>query len=300
MVKRRRFAMGLGMSLFAESLPTLADSAPAGGIGELRREFARLEAQSGGRLGIVVLDTATGKQLGHRANERFPMCSTFKVLACAAVLARADAGHDDLDRRVRFSADSLNSYSPVTKDWAGDAGMTMAELCAAAITLSDNTAANLILASLGGPPAVTDFARSLGDPITQLDRNEGALNEATPGDPRDTTTPGAMASNLQALATGNALSQRSRDQLVTWLVGCRTGDAKLRAGVPSTWRVGDKTGSGGHGTTNDVAVMWPPGRAPMVVCAYLTETAASPDQANVIFASVGRTLQAALVPQVQP
>lgn len=294
MATRRQFGISLGAGLIAGTLPTRADCAPPGAIGNLEREFARLDAQSGGRLGVVVLDTGTGQQAGHHAAERFPMCSTFKALASAAVLARVDAGHEDLGRRIRYSASEVLSYAPVTKDHAGEGGMTMGELCAASVTLSDNTAANLILASLGGPSAVTAFARSLGDTVTRLDRIEGDLNEAKPGDPRDTTTPEAMASNLRVLVTGDALSRRSRDQFTTWLVECQTGGAKLRAGVPATWRVGDKTGSGGHGTTNDIAVMWPPGRAPLIVCVYLTETAISSDQANATFVAVGRAMTAML------
>lgn len=222
------------------------------------------------------------------------MCSTFKALACAAVLARVDAGQEDLERRIRYGAADLLNYAPITKDHTGNVGMTMGDLCAAAITLSDNTAANLIIASLGGPSAVTAFARSLNDPVTRLDRIEGSLNEATPGDPRDTTTPEVMAANLRVLAAGDALSKRSRDRFVTWLVECQTGGAKLRAGVPTTWRVGDKTGSGGHGTTNDVAVMWPPNRAPVIVCVYITETMASSEQVNAIFVAVGQAVGAIL------
>jgi len=293
-VTRRQFGTSFGMGLLAGTLSTHADSAPLGATGNLEQEFARLDAQSGGRLGVAVFDTGTGQQAGHRAAERFPMCSTFKALACAAVLARVDAGREDLERRIRYSVSDVLSYAPVTKDHAGEGGMTIGELCAAAITLSDNTAANLILASLGGPSAITAFALSLGDSITRLDRIEGDLNEAKPGDPRDTTTPEAMASDLRVLVTGDALSRRSRDQFMTWLVGCQTGGAKLRAGVPATWRVGDKTGSGGHGTTNDIAVMWPPGRAPMIVCVYLTETATSSNEANATFVAVGQAVKAML------
>ncbi len=294
MATRRQFGSGLGAGLLAGILSTRADGASSGAIGNLEQEFARLDAQSGGRLGIAVLDTGTGQQEGYRAAERFPMCSTFKALASAAVLARVDAGHEDLGRRIHYSASDVLSYAPVTKDHAGEGGMTMGELCAASVTLSDNTAANLILASLGGPSSITAFARSLGDPVTRLDRIEGDLNEAKPGDPRDTTTPEAMASSLRVLVTGDALSRRSRDQFTTWLVGCQTGGAKLRAGVPATWRVGDKTGSGGHGTTNDIAVMWPPGRAPVIVCVYLTEITISSDQANATFVAVGQAVTAML------
>ena len=159
---------------------------------------------------------------------------------------------------------------------------------------SDNTAANLILKALGGPPAVTRFARSLGDPVTQLDRWETDLNEATPGDPRDTTTPDAMAANLHALAVDGGLSQRSRGRLNAWLVANKSGDARLRAGLPKDWRIGDKTGSGDHGTTSDVAVIWPPRRKPLIVGVYMTETEASFDDRNAAVAGIGRAVATAL------
>src|SRR5262249_27402735 len=151
----------------------------------------------------------------------------------------------------------------------------LGELCEAAITLSDNTAGNMILKSIGGPPGFTDFVRSLGDAVTRLDRWETELNEAQPGDPRDTTTPQAMAGNLQSLVLDDALSSASRDRLTAWLVANKTGDAKLRAGLPKEWRIGDKTGAGNFGTMNDVAVIWPPGRGPVIVSIYMTQTTAS-------------------------
>ena len=222
------------------------------------------------------------------------MCSTFKVLACGAVLARVDAGRDELDRRIRFAAADLVPYSPITRDRVGGDGMTLAEICRAALTYSDNTAGNLVLASLGGPGAVTAFARSIGDAVTRLDRTETALNEATPGDPRDTTTPAAMAADLRALVLGTVLSPRSRMQLADWMVANTTGGAKLRAGVPTSWRVGDKTGAGDQGTVNDVAVLWPPGRTPLVATVYVTGTKASFDASNAAIAAVGRAVVAAV------
>jgi beta-lactamase class A len=162
------------------------------------------------------------------------------------------------------------------------------------VTLSDNSAANILLASMDGPSSVTALARSLGDGITRLDRIEPDLNEAAPGDARDTTTPAAMAKNLKALATGSALSVASRDQLIAWLVACKTGETKLRAGLPKSWRVGDKTGSGSHGSSNDVAVIWPDGRAPLIVTSYLTETAAPDDKRSATHAAVGRAVAAAI------
>jgi beta-lactamase class A len=190
------------------------------------------------------------------------------------------------------SADLLD-YAPVTKQHAGS-DMTVAELCEAAMTLSDNTAANLLLASMGGPSAVTQYARAIGDSVTRLDRTEPELNAAEAGDPRDTTTPQAMARNLQTLTLGVALLPASREQLNTWLIGCKTGYARLRAGLPKDWRVGDKTGSGAHGTSNDIAVIWPVGRAPIMITAYLTQSTAGDDKRNAAIAAIGKAVVAAI------
>jgi beta-lactamase class A len=289
MLTRRGFAK---LSLIP--LMSAAGAAAAeGGFAALGAAFARIESESGGRLGVAVLDTGSGALVGHRIDERFPMCSTFKALAAAAILSRVDAGKEQLSRRIRIEQKDILSYAPVTKQHIGQE-MSVAELCDAAVTLSDNTAANLLLAGMGGPSATTELARSLGDEITRLDRIEVELNEGTPGDPRDTTTPAAMATNLKALTLGTALSAASRDQLIAWLVGCKTGDAKIRAGLPKGWRVGDKTGSGGHGSNNDVAVIWPEGRAPVIVASYLTETSGTDEQRNAAHAAVGRAVAAAL------
>jgi beta-lactamase class A len=248
-------------------------------------EIAAIEHKTGGWLGVALLDTATGAQAGHRMGARFPMCSTFKVLAASAVLKRVDQGKEKLDRRIMYAASDLVTYSPETEKHVSD-GMTLAELCEAAITESDNTAGNLLLANIGGPAGLTAFARSIGDPVTRLDRTETTLNEATPGDPRDTTTPEAMAKNLKTLVLGNVLSTWAEQQLTGWLLGNKTGAARLRAGMPG-WRIGDKTGSGEHGTANDVAVIWPPGHAPVVATVYLTNTPASADRRNAAIAEVG-------------
>ena len=291
MITRRNVAVGVGAAVLAGLGPLSAVAAPSD---DLSAEFQRLEAAIQGRLGVAVLDTATGSRFSQRGDERFPMCSTFKLLACGAVLARVDAGQEDLDRRIKFEASDLVAYSPVTKDRVGGEGMTLAEICKAGLTQSDNTAANLILSSLGGPPAVTAFARSLGDSVTRLDRIETALNEATPGDVRDTTTPDAMAANLRALVVEDRLTARSRDQLTQWLEANQTGAAKLRAGLPADWRVGDKTGGGDYGSTNDVAVIWPPARKPLIVAVYLTQTKASFEDRNATIAGVGRAVEKAL------
>jgi len=250
--------------------------------------LAALERQHGGRLGVSILDTGDGQRAAHRGGERFLMCSTFKLLAVAAVLARVDRGRETLDRRVVFGRGVLLSYAPITRLHVGPPGMSIAELCEAAITLSDNTAANLLLASLGGPGAVTAFARSMDDNITRLDRIEPDLNVGSPGDSRDTTTPNAMLATLQKLLLGNVLSAGLRQRLLAWLRACKTGDAKLRAGLPTGWTAGDKTGSGAHDETNDIGILFPPQRKPLLVVAYYAGSSADAATRDAVLADVGR------------
>jgi beta-lactamase class A len=289
MLTRRRFTTTtLGAIAGATTIGRHA-SALDNSLSGLAEAFARIEADSGGRLGVGVLDTGTGATAGHRGDELFPMCSTFKCLCTAAILSRVDAGKEQLGRRIPVTSADLLDYAPVTKQRAGG-DMTVAELCEAAVTLSDNTAANLLLASMGGPSAITQYARAIGDNVTRLDRTEPELNTAEAGDPRDTTTPLAMARNLQTLTLGVALLPASRDQLNAWLIGCKTGDTRLRAGLPKDWRVGDKTGSGVHGTSNDIAVIWPKGRAPITITAYLTQCSAADDKRNATIAAVAKAV----------
>jgi beta-lactamase class A len=258
-----------------------------------RSRWRQIELSVAGRLGVAVLDTATGQLDGHRLDERFPMCSTFKFLAVSAVLARVDAGQERLDRRVVVKRESLLEWAPVTSRHVGGLGMTVAELCEAAIAVSDNTAANLLLAGAGGPAAVTAFARRIGDAVTRLDRTEPTLNESAPGDPRDTSTPRAMAQTLRKVLLGGVLSDAGRAQLVQWMTASTTGARRLRAGVPFDWRVADKTGTGRLGTTNDIGVLWPPHRAPLVVVGYLTECKAPGDAREAALARVARAVAGA-------
>jgi beta-lactamase class A len=256
---------------------------------EFLRRLGELERRHGGRLGVAILDTRGGTQpIAWRGAERFPLCSTHKLLSAAFVLARVDRKEERLERRIVYAKDDLVAYSPITEKHVGGDGLSVGELCEAAITLSDNTAANLLLDSFGGTAGLTAYVRSLGDPITRLDRREPALNEASPGDPRDTTSPLAMLGLVRKTVLGTALSAASRAQLTAWLVACTTGDKRLRAGVPKSWRAGDKTGSGANNTTNDVAVLWPPGRAPIIVTAYYTGANASNEQRELVLAEVGR------------
>jgi len=297
MIERRQFLCGI---LAATSGGLLRGSgAFAQGNHDWSEQFARhietLEKERSGRLGVAIIDTASGRSAAFRGDERFPMCSTFKLLAVGATLARVDSGKDRLERRIRFDAGDVVANSPISKERVGGDGMSLAEICEAAMTVSDNTAANLLLANMGGPQGLTAYARSLGDKVTRLDRNEPALNEAVPDDPRDTTSPLAMLANLRTLVTGKALSPASQEHLVGWLIGNKTGDTRLRAGLPRDWRVGDKTGSGEKGTTNDVAVIWPSsGRPPIFVSAYLTGSSPDSEHRNATLAAVGRTVTGAI------
>ncbi len=269
----------------------LGAAAGAGvGLGAAVDQLAAIEARTGGRLGVAALDTASGQRLAHRAGERFAMCSTFKLLAAAAVLERVDRGLERLDRFVRYGRADLLAYAPVTTAHVGDGGMPLDALCAASIEYSDNTAANLLLAAIRGPPGWTHFARALGDPISRLDRNEPALNTAAPGDPRDTTAPQAMLADLRAVALGGVLAPASRQRLTGWLVDCQTGGARLRAGLPHGWRVGDKTGTGDGGSANDIAIAFAPG-GPILIASYLTGAVnAAPDARDAAHAAVARVV----------
>jgi beta-lactamase class A len=279
-VNRRAFVAGLAAS-FAPLGARAANDLQAA-----QERIAAIEARAGGRLGVCVLEAASGRRLAHRADERFPMCSTFKVLAAAGVLMRVDAGSERLDRQIGYGEADLLGYAPVAKAHVGDGAMSVADLCAAAIDWSDNTAANLLLRAIGGPAELTRYVRSIGDSITRLDRDEPTLNTAVPGDERDTTTPSAMARDLQSLLLGSELSEGSRRRLEAWMVDDKVGDKRLRAGLPAGWRIGDKTGSGDDGTANTVAIIRPPNGAPLFAAVYYTESTAPADARNAVHKEV--------------
>jgi beta-lactamase class A len=283
LANRRAFLGGLAAALVAPGARAADASSPAARV-------ATIEAAAGGRLGVAVIDTAGALRLAHRADERFPMCSTFKALAAAAALRRVDAGEDKLDRRIAYGPADLLDYAPITKAHAAEGAMSLADVCAAALQWSDNTAANLILKTIGGPTAVTAFARSLGDSVTRLDRDEPTLNTAVPGDPRDTTSPAAMAADLRALILGDALSAASRRQLEAWMAGDKVADKRLRAGLPADWGIADKTGAGDHGVANTIAVLRPPGRPPLFVAVYFAESDRSPDERNAVHRDVAKVI----------
>jgi len=247
-----------------------------------------IEARVGGRLGVAALDLASGARLEHRAGERFPMCSTFKAMAVAAALARVDKGALSLDTFVRYGEADLLGYAPVTRAHVKEGGLPFRDLCAAAVKLSDNTAANLILAAIGGPAGWTAFARRVGDDVSRLDRNEPTLNTSIPGDPRDTTTPSAMLGDLRKAVLGDALTPASRKLLRDWMIAGQTGGKRLRAGLPGAWRVGDKTGTGDHASTNDIAVVWTPTAPILITCYFTGAESASGDAREAAIAEVGR------------
>jgi beta-lactamase class A len=282
---RRMFLAGLAVT----ALSIRAQAAPSADerLGLADRRLAEIEGRAGGRLGVFVRDTGTGAAIEHRAEERFPMCSTFKLLMAAAALKRVDEGAERLDRKIAYGPGDLIDYAPIAKAHVAEGGMTLADLCAAAIDWSDNPAANLVLETIGGPAGFTAFARSLGDEVTRLDRNEPTLNESLPGDPRDTTSPGAMAATMQKVLLGNALSDASRRQLQIWLINDKVGDKRLRAGLPDSWRIGDKTGTGERGSTNAIAIVWRSDRAPLIATVYYTDSSAPMDARNAIHKEIG-------------
>lgn len=259
--------------LAAAALPVATSpSRAASPGGEYHQRLAALESDLDGRLGLHAIDTGNGAVLGWREHERFPFCSTFKLMLAGAILD-LDTRHPGLlNERVDYANHALVNYSPVTERHVGE-GMTVSSLCAAALQYSDNTAANLLLMRVGGPAALTAYARSIGDDAFRLDRFETELNTALPGDVRDTSTPMAMARSLRRLTLGDALPRPQREQLGDWLRGNTTGGMRIRAGIPASWEAGDKTGTGDFGTANDVAVLWPlrsRRRAPLILAVYTT------------------------------
>jgi beta-lactamase class A len=271
MIARRQFLQWTGAAA-ASALAATAFAKtplPAPKPAVAAKDFAALEAASGGRLGVTLLNTGTGWRTGNRQDERFPMCSTFKFVLSAAVLHLADQGRLSLDQRVAVRQQDMLSHAPVTTRHIGK-DVTVRDLCRATMITSDNPAANLLLGVVGGPAGVTAFLRANGDAVTRNDRLEPEMNRFAPGDPRDTTSPAAMAASLQRFVLGDVLKPASKQQLADWLIDNETGDTRLRAGLSKAWRVGDKTGSNGEDTTNDIALLWPlAGGAPWVLTSYL-------------------------------
>ena len=277
--RRTLLAAASGLAVW----PVLAEE-PLGALSDYERE-------TGGRVGLYAENLVTGAKLVWRAEERFVMCSTFKASLAAFVLARIDQGQDHLDSKVEYGSKDLLGYAPAAKQNVasdGTASMSIADMCAGAVELSDNTCANLLLARVGGPPALTAFWRSMGDTVSQLDHYEPELNFSPPGDPHDTTTPAAMSGNVRRFILGDALSPDSCQRLTGWMINCKTGDNRLRAGLPKDWRVADKTGNSGKDAIGDIAVVWPKSDRPVVISAYVQGGSPSELLFRSLFSEIGR------------
>ncbi|MDZ5634279.1 class A beta-lactamase [Janthinobacterium sp. GMG1] len=269
-------------------------AAPTTSIAAAQTQLAALEQAAGGRLGIAAWRQGSELRVAYRADERFPLASTFKAMLAAAVLARSVSQPGLLDQHVRYEKKELVTYSPITEKHLAD-GMNVADLCAATLQYSDNSAANFLMTLLGGPQAVTAFARSIGNTSFQLERWETELNSAIPGEVRDTASPASMAHSLQQLLLGNSLPASQRQQLDAWMRGNTTGDKRIRAGVPAGWQVADKTGSGAYGSVNDIGVAYPASGAPLVIAVYYTREQKKADTNQDIITAATRIVTAALV-----
>jgi beta-lactamase class A len=282
----RRDFLWSGSAFLAAS--TYAREAPIAAISEYERG-------SGGHIGVYAENIRTGAKLSWRADERFVMCSTFKASLAACILSRVDRGHDSLETLISYgAADIQDWYAPVAKANLSKGSLSVREMCRAAVAESDNTCATLLLTRVGGPSTLTAFWRMNGDQITRLDDPEPFLNRIPLGDPRDTTTPAAMAQTLRRFVLGRVLSGTSRATFTEWLVGCQTGADRLRAGLPTTWVIGDKTGNNGNDAAGDIAVVWPKANFPIVVCVYTRGGAPSAQQIESAFAGIGRFVGAQL------
>ena len=255
--------------------PAASTPGPTLAVAPSDADFAALESTFDARLGVYAIDTGSGSEIAYRADERFAYASTFKALAAAAVLQQNDLA--DLDRVVGYSSADLITYSPVTELHVDD-GMTLGAVVEAAVRFSDNTAGNLMLDELDGPAGFTAALAAVGDDVTRAVRWEAGLNDGVPGDPRDTTSPRAFATDLREFALGDALPAEKQSVLIDWMTGNATGANLIRAGVPADWVVADKSGSGGYGVRNNIAVVWPPDAAPIVIA--IMSTRDSPDAAR--------------------
>jgi len=267
----------------------------------LQREFAAavaaIQSRIGGRIGAYLLDTQSQLELAFNAGERFAMCSTFKLLLAAAVLHRVEAGTLTLDDKLPLRPQDMLAHAPVTSLHLAEGSMSVRELCSAIVTVSDNPAANILLAATGGPAGLTRFLRGIGDRITRLDRIELELNANLPGDSRDTTTAQAMAYSMEKVLLGDVLSTQSKLQLIAWLRQSTTGLARLRAGLPAAWKAGDKTGTGANGANNDLLIAWPPGRSAVIGAVYLSESMQSTRALEQAHAEIGGLVAAAVARQ---
>jgi beta-lactamase class A len=257
---------------------------------QFTEQIRALEHKNGGRIGIAALDTETNSYLQYRGDERFALCSTFKLLLAAAVLSNVDSGKESLQREISYSTEDIQKYAPITKKYLAAGKMTINDLSAAIIQYSDNTAANLLFRIIGGPEGLTNYIRSLGDKTTRIDRIEPYLNSNIALDERDTTTPYAILLTMQELLIKDALSLSSKEKLLDWLIGNTTGNTKIRAGINPNWTVGDKTGAGANGASNDIAIIWPINRKPLLLAIYYTDSSLPNEDKDAVIAEVSRII----------
>ena len=288
---RRHLLLASGAAMLCPA--PLLFAAPATSLAAAHTQLAALEQAAGGRLGVAAWRQGSELRVAYRADERFPLASTFKAMLAGAVLARSASQPGLLERQVRYEKKELVTYSPITEKHLAD-GMSVADLCAATLQYSDNSAANFLMTILGGPQAVTAFAHSIGNTVFRLERWETELNSAIPGDVRDTASPASMAHSLQQLLLGNSLPAPQRQQLDSWMRGNTTGDKRIRAGVPAGWQVADKTGSGAYGSVNDIGVAYPPGGAPLLIAVYYTREQKNADTNQDIITAATRIVTGAL------
>jgi beta-lactamase class A len=288
-------------TFFAGAASTLLANACVHRFASAQRDFstavAAIQARVGGRIGAYMLDTQSQLELAFNARERFAMCSTFKVMLVAAILKRVEAGELSLDGGLPVREQDMVPYAPITSKYVAAGSMTVRDLCAAAVTVSDNAAANILLQPLGGPAGLTQFLRDIGDQVTRLDRTEVELNTNLPGDLRDTTAPQAMVGSMQKVLVGEVLTPQSRQQLIAWMQQSTTGSKRLRAGVPADWRPGDKTGNGRNGAANNLLVAWPPGRSAVIAAVYTSESVQPVSALDQAHAEIGGLFAAAVARQ---
>jgi beta-lactamase class A len=282
MTFHRRQMLNILPAILAQTALPLAAFADA--VGDF---FLQRERITGGHIGFYAHDLQTGRVLAWRENEHFVMCSSFKMSLAACVLAKTDRGQEHLDRIIHYGSADISGYAPVAQQNLATGGMTVAAMCQAAVEYSDNCCAGKLLTSIGGPAGMTQFWRATGDTVSRLDHTEPQLNFTPPGGVTDTTTPRAMAGNVQRFLLGNVLKPKSRQLLTGWMLNCQTGTDLLRAGLPG-WKVADKTGHNGKDALGDIAVGWPaPGHA-VSLCAYTRGGSPESDSLRPIFADIGR------------
>ncbi|MFV0575049.1 MAG: class A beta-lactamase [Vibrio sp.] len=253
------------------------------------KQIQQVEQELSARVGVTILDVDSGKLWDHNGDQRFPLTSTFKTIACGKLLNDSEDGQLQLTDTVKVRTVDLVTYSPVVEKYVGKQ-IELQNACQAAMYMSDNTAANIIIKAVGGTEAVTQFARTLGDKVTRLDRFEPELNQGKPNDERDTTTPNMISQDINALLFGSVLSEQSKQQLKEWMVNNQVTGNLLRSVLPDYWHIADRSGAGGYGSRSITAVVWTDNQSPVIISIYLTQTEASMDELNQAIVEIGKAI----------